>query len=299
MNYDATHDLKEGTYRTADKPQTCGTTDKVHTSKIPNREKTGVTNSNGTTNWMETGGPSKKDFPKNLPAVMRKVSNWKNLHFYKKTVVLYLLTDVFCRRFLPKHGDRTVDQMVQAARSGKQNIVEGTEDGKTSSAMELNLLNVARGSLQELREDYEDFVGKNRLILWQKGHPRYDKMLDFCRNHDDFAAYAPFADKWTAEEFCNTALTLCHLVDKMMCTYLDHLQKRFVTEGGVKERMYAARTGYRKQQDALLARLRAENPKLQAENKRLVAENRRLQEENRRLQAECAKLETENKRLKQ
>ena len=87
------------------------------------------------------GNDSPLDDP-NKPAfdgVFRKTSNWKTLRFYQKSEVIYQMTFVFCERFLPHHGDRTVDQMVQAARSGKQNIVEGSEDGKTSTAMELNL----------------------------------------------------------------------------------------------------------------------------------------------------------------
>ena len=85
--------------------------------------------------------------------VFKKAVVWKDLYFYRKSDVIYQLTVEFCKRFLPPYGDRTVDQMVQSARSGKQNIVEGSEDGQTSSEMEINLLNVARGSLQELRAD--------------------------------------------------------------------------------------------------------------------------------------------------
>lgn len=92
------------------------------------------------------------------PPILRRQTNWENLYFYQKTVVLYQLTYVFCRRFLPKYGDRTVDQMVQAARSGKQNIVEGFADGVTSTEMELKLLNVARASIKELKEDYIDYL---------------------------------------------------------------------------------------------------------------------------------------------
>lgn len=208
--------------------------------------------------------------------VLREGSDWKQLYFYQKADVLYQLTFVFCQRFLPQHGDRTVDQMVQAARSGKQNIVEGSEDGKTSTEMELKLINVARASLQELREDYEDFLKTRCLALWQPGHERYDRLLAFCRSHNSYSDYAPFANRWTAEEFCNTALTLCHMTDRMICSYLDRLQRRFVTEGGIKERMYAARTGYRRQQDQLLADLKAENARLRAENERLKAELERL-----------------------
>ncbi len=76
-----------------------------------------------------------------LETVLRKQTNWKNLWFYQKTVVLYQMTYVFTRRFLPAYGDRTVDQMVQAARSGKQNIIEGSADGVTSMEMKVAYAN--------------------------------------------------------------------------------------------------------------------------------------------------------------
>ena len=97
--------------------------------------------------------------------VLKKQTRWEDLYFYQKTVVLYQMTVVFCRRFLPKYGDRTVDQMVQAARSGKQNIVEGFADGVTSTEMELKLLNVARASIKELKEDYIDYLRSHGLAL--------------------------------------------------------------------------------------------------------------------------------------
>ncbi len=81
------------------------------------------------------------------------------------------MTVEFCHRFLPAYGDRTVDQMVQAARSGKQNIVEGSEDGKTSSEMEIKLLNVARGSLQELCADYQDYITSSFIMASNEQTP--------------------------------------------------------------------------------------------------------------------------------
>jgi len=93
--------------------------------------------------------------------------NYQELLSYQKAVVVYDLTFHFCRRFLAK-GDRTVDQMVQAARSGKQNIVEGSKAAGTSKAMELKLTNVARASLEELLEDYRDFLRVRDLELWDK-----------------------------------------------------------------------------------------------------------------------------------
>ena len=198
-----------------------------------------------------------------LETVLRKQTNWKNLWFYQKTVVLYQMTYVFTRRFLPAYGDRTVDQMVQAARSGKQNIVEGSADGVTSMEMELKLLNTARGSIQELLEDYEDYLPAHQLTKWTAGHPRYDQMLRYCREHNNLADYEPFFEKWTAEEAANIAITLCHMVDKM-------------TEGGIRERMTAARLGYRTNQRETIEQLTREIEALKQENTQLKDKLRSL-----------------------
>ena len=187
----------------------------------------------------------------------------------RKSDAIFQLTVDFCKRFLPPYGDRTVDQMVQAARSGKQNIVEGSEDGQTSSEMEIKLLNVARGSLQELRSDYHDYLNTHHLQLWPKDSERQQRLRDFCHAHNDFKDYEPFVGKMDAEEMCNLLITLCHQTDKMMCAYIERLEQRFITEGGIKERMYAARTGYRQEQDAILQALKAENIALKAENEAL------------------------------
>ena len=195
-------------------------------------------------------------------SIFRQVPNYKGLHVYQKAEVLVLLTDVFCKRFLPLYGDRRVDQMNMAARCGKQNIVEGCEDAMTSSAMEVNLVNVGRSSFQELREDYEDYVKRNGLQLWDNKHPRFDNVVKFCRQNNHWDAYQLLADKLSAEEFCNMALTLCHITDKMFCGYLKHLEKTFKEQGGVKERMHAVRTGYRQEQDARMKALEAENAAL-------------------------------------
>ena len=203
--------------------------------------------------------------PSQPKIIFRRVPDYKRLYLYQKSEVLVLLTDVFCRRFLPAHGDRTVDQMNQAARSGKQNIVEGSEAALTSSETEVKLVNVGRASLQELREDYEDYLKKHTLALWDKGHPRFDNMVAFCRAHNHFDDYRLLAECLSAEEFCNMAITLCHITDKMLDSYLQHLEKQFVAQGGVKERMHAARSGYRQAQDRRLHELEEENRSLKAE----------------------------------
>jgi len=201
--------------------------------------------------------------------IFGKVANYKELHVYQKSEVLVLLTDVFCKRFLPLYGDRRVDQMNMAARCGKQNIVEGCEEGLTSSKMEVNLVNVGRASFQELREDYEDYLKRNNLPIWDKDHSRFDGMVNFCRQNNRWEAYQELASKLSAEEFCNMALSLCHITDKMFDGYLKHLEKRFIKEGGIKERMHAARTGYREGIDRRLRELEAENQRLKAENEEL------------------------------
>ena len=201
-----------------------------------------------------------------IETVMRKQTNWKNLWFYQKTVVLYQMTYVFTRRFLPAYGDRTVDQMVQAARSGKQNIVEGSADGVTSMEMELKLLNVARSSIQELLEDYEDYLPTHHLSKWTQGHPRYDDMLGYCREHNFVADYEKYFEKWDDEEMANIGITLCRMVDKMMMTYQKKKEEEFVTEGGIRERMTAARLGYRTNQRETIEQLKSEIDALKQEN---------------------------------
>lgn len=201
-----------------------------------------------------------------MSKIFKKAVVWKNLYFYRKSDAIYQLTVEFCHRFLPLYGDRTVDQMVQAARSGKQNIIEGSEDGLTSSEMEIKLLNVARGSLQELRADYQDYIKSHHLEVWNTDNPRQQRLRDFCYSNNDYDAYAPMVEKMNDEEYANLMLTLCHQTDKLMCAYLEKLEQRFVTEGGIKERMYAARTGYRQEQDAYIANLENENKELKEEN---------------------------------
>lgn len=197
-----------------------------------------------------------------IPAVLQKEVQYQDLFFYQKSEVLYDLTYYFAKNYLLSRGDRTVDQMIQAARSGKQNIVEGLADGVTSTELQLKLLNVARASLKELRADYEDYLSTRHIDVWKESHPRYNTMLDYCRSHNKTEDYKPYFSRWTDEEMCNIALTLLHMTDKMMKTYLSGLEQQFLTQGGIRERMYAARTGYRKGLDEELQRLRSETKSL-------------------------------------
>lgn len=213
-----------------------------------------------------------KDSAKPFKSIFRQVPKWQDLWFYQKSEVLYQMTYVFCERFLPQYGDRTVDQMVQAARSGKQNIVEGSEDGKTSTEMELKLLNVARLSIGELRQDFEDFLKSRQLRQWTPDDERFQPMQDFTKSHNRLSDYEPYFTHWSAEEMANVGLTLCFQVDTMMNKYMESLEKTFVTQGGIKERMHSARTGYRQQQDLRLAELEKAVPALQQQLAQAQAE---------------------------
>ncbi|HEX9776717.1 MAG TPA: four helix bundle protein, partial [Geopsychrobacteraceae bacterium] len=104
--------------------------------------------------------------------------DYQTLLSYQKSEVVYQLTYRFCQRFL-RRGDRTIDQMVQAARSGKQNIIEGSKAAPTSKEMEIKLTNVARASLEELLEDYRDFLKVRDLVIWDKNstEARYVRKL--------------------------------------------------------------------------------------------------------------------------
>ena len=196
---------------------------------------------------------------------LRKQTKWEDLYFYQKSVTLYQLSFIFAHRYYT-NSDRTRDQLIQAARSGKQNIVEGSADGVTSMEMEIKLLNVARSSIKEAREDFEDYLTAHQLAKWSPGHARYNGMLDFCRKHNKWEEYERYVNKWNDEEMANVGLTLCHMIDKMMITYQNKLEKEFVSEGGIKERMTAARLGFRTNQKDEIDRLKAEIQQLKKGN---------------------------------
>ena len=175
---------------------------------------------------------------------LRRQANWEELYFYKKTDVLYQLTFAFTKWFL-KMGDRTIDQMVQSARSGKQNIAEGNQAAMTSSETEIKLTNVAKASLEELLDDYEDYLRVRGLEQWGPLHPRYQRMREYASSEQIRHTYAGNIRRMTDEEIANLCLTLTHQAIYMLHKLLITMQQRFVTEGGIKERMFQARMNYR------------------------------------------------------
>ena len=163
--------------------------------------------------------------------------------------MIYDITFHFCQRFLQK-GDRTIDQMVQAARSGKQNIAEGNQAAATSSETEIKLTNVAKASLEELLDDYEDYLRVRGLQQWGQLHPRYDAMRQYARSKQIQKDYASQIQKMNDEEIANLSITLIHQASYMLQRLLETMQDRFVKEGGIKERMLHARLDYRNNQSA-------------------------------------------------
>ena len=179
-----------------------------------------------------------------MPKIILDHGNYQGLESYRKSLIIYDATVDFCARFL-KRGDRTIDQMIQAARSGKQNIAEGSAASATSSETELKLINVAKASLHELLVDYEDYLRVRQLQQWAGDDPRSVQTRKVCAKHNDSAFYRSAIETRSAETIANIAITLIHQEDFMLRNLLNRLQDDFVKHGGIKERMFQARLNYR------------------------------------------------------
>lgn len=172
---------------------------------------------------------------------------YRNLRAFKVTESIYDITWEFVRRYLSK-GDRTTDQMIQAARSGKQNIAEGSAASTTSKETEIKLTNVAKASLEELLLDYEDYLRDHQLEQWGKGHARYERMRLYTQTPNFAADLRSRMSQFNDEELANLAITLINQATYLLRRLLEAQQKQFVTEGGIREQMTRARLNYRNQQ---------------------------------------------------
>ena len=168
---------------------------------------------------------------------------YRALLSYRKSEIVYDLTVRFCARFLEKR-DRTVDQMVQAARSGKQNIAEGSQASATSTETEIKLTSVARASLEELRIDYEDYLRVHRLPLWKKDSREASYVRSLGRS-DSFETYRAFADTRPAQVVANIAVCLIHQTCYLLDRQIRRLEQDFLQRGGIRERMTRARLQHR------------------------------------------------------
>jgi four helix bundle suffix protein len=172
--------------------------------------------------------------------------HYKELISYQKSVMIYDGTVCFCRRFLQAR-DRTIDQMVQAARSGKQNIIEGCMASATSKETEIKLVNVARASLEELLEDYYDHLRVGKLRLWEKESREalYIRQMAY-KSHESYGTYESFLESRTSEVCANILICLIHQCNYLLDQQIRKLEKAFLAEGGLRERMFNARVRNRK-----------------------------------------------------
>ena len=169
----------------------------------------------------------------------------RKLAAYRKSETIFLGTRVFCERFLPKFGDRTVDQMVQAARSGKQNIIEGSAAAATSKETEIKLTGVAKASLDELLADYEDYLRAHDSSPWPLNDGRQVRLRTFCASRNDWAQYCEMFRTRTAEELCNLQICLIRQTQRLITGMLARQEEDFRQLGGIRERMSAARNAAR------------------------------------------------------
>ena len=160
---------------------------------------------------------------------------------YQTTEIIYDATIVFCDRFINIRS-RTHDQMVQAARSGKQNIAEGSMASGTSKKTELKLVGVARASLEELLLDYQDFLRQRGLKLWEKNNPRAQRIRKLAyANNRSYSTYRTYINDSPQEIAANTLICLIHQANYLLDQQLRQLEKQFTEEGGFTERLYRAR----------------------------------------------------------
>lgn len=179
---------------------------------------------------------------------IKPTGKFEEWNVYRLSLIIVDITDLFVKSFLDKYRDRTVDQMVQAARSCKQNIVEGSMSAATSRETEIKLTNVAKASLGELREDYRDFIRHNNLHLWGKDDNRTLQIRKFSKTHNNPEDYLSRLRQRSPEAFCNIAITLCHQLDYMLYCVIERAKEIFLEKGGIKEEMYRARLAVRENQ---------------------------------------------------
>ena len=171
---------------------------------------------------------------------------FRSLKSYQMSEIVFDGTTRFCDRWIGRRS-RTHDQMVQAARSGKQNIAEGSMASGTSKKIELKLVGIARASLEELLLDFHDFLRKNNLPLWGKEHPEARKVRSLAYRKDrSYRTYKTYIESQDSETAANTLICLVHQTNFLLDRQLRQLEKKFLRDGGFTERLYHARIKARK-----------------------------------------------------
>ncbi len=172
---------------------------------------------------------------------------YRNLKSFQTATLVYDLTAEFCKRYMTYKTNksyRTYDQMVQAARSGRQNIAEGCQASGTSKKTELKLIGVARASLEELLLDFEDFLRQNSLPFWNKDSPNSRQIRELAyRTDKTIETYRTYLEK--PETAANCLICLIHQANFLLDRQLKALGKSFLEEGGFTEGLYQKRATYR------------------------------------------------------
>lgn len=166
-------------------------------------------------------------------------NSYEDLLVYKKAVAISVVTDIFNKRFIK--DSKLSAQITGAARSVKQNIVEGVIDDAGSKKTGLVLLIIARGSLHELKEDYQDYLMFNRLPRWETTDPRTEQLRNFCRTNDNPTIYQDKLQTRSVETTINLALTLIHQEDNMLQKFIYYKETEFLKNGGLTEQLHACR----------------------------------------------------------
>ena len=171
---------------------------------------------------------------------LRQRGNYKNLIVYQKAECIYDITYYFIHKYISV-GDRTADQMLQAARSGKQNIVEGATASTTSRETELRLVNVAKASFMELLVDYEDYLRTRGLELWTADSVKAVQTRKICKEQQSSAYYREAIKTRSDETIANIAIILLHQEDYLLKCLFEKLKQDFKTNGGVREELRRVR----------------------------------------------------------
>ncbi|MEW6025950.1 MAG: four helix bundle suffix domain-containing protein [Planctomycetota bacterium] len=171
---------------------------------------------------------------------------YRDLQSYQMAEIVFDATGIFCERFIDKRS-RTHDQMVQAARSGKQNIAEGSQASGTSKKSELKLVGVARASLEELLQDYQDYLRKKCLTRWTKDDPRARKIRSLCYAKDrSYLTYKTYIEDSPPEVAANAMVCIIHQTNYLLDRQLRALESAFLKEGGFTEKLYCLRRQLRR-----------------------------------------------------
>lgn len=166
---------------------------------------------------------------------------YQNLMSYQMAEIVYDATVYFCNKYISKFS-RTHDQMVQAARSGKQNIAEGSMASGTSKETEIKLMGVARASLEELLIDYKDFLRTNKLPLWEKDDPKVLEIRSLGKlKGRSYITYMTYLENPNPEISANTIISLIHQTNYLLDQQIRKLEEQFIKEGGIRENMQKAR----------------------------------------------------------